>query len=186
MYVDYAARIVLDVEQAGAVRVRGSHLSAPRKNFFCQRGRLARTPQDAFPDRFKNLSHPRVSGGKTRAAERIMLPDPGVVLLVARERLDRGHQQPGSAARPQPQVGIEQRAGRGSRGKPVVEALREPRVGLRRLLVRIVVEKDEVEVRGIAELLSAQLAVADHREARRAFEMPATQLAPDLLKRDLH
>ena len=114
-----------------------------------------------------------------------MLPDPGVVLLVARERLDRGHQQPGGAARPQPQVGIEQHAGRGSRGKPVVEALREPRVGLRRLLARIVVQKDEVEVRGVAELLSAQLAVADYREARRAFEMPAAQLAPDLLQRDL-
>src|SRR2546430_9769974 len=97
-----------------------------------------------------------------------MLPDPGVVLLVARERLDRGHQQPGSAARPQPQVGVEQHAGRGSRGKPVVEALREPRVGLRRPLARIAVQKDDVEVRGVAELLAAQLAVADYREGRRA------------------
>ena len=113
-----------------------------------------------------------------------MLPDPGVLLLVARERLDRGHQQPGSAAWPQPQVGVEQHAGRGAAGEPVVEALREPRVRLGRLLVRIVVQKDDVEVRGIAELLAAQLAVADHRKARRAFEMPAAQLAPDLLQRD--
>ena len=48
----------------------------------------------------------------------------------------------------------------------VVHALREPRVVLGRFRGGIVVEKHEVEVRGVAELLAAELAVADHREAR--------------------
>ena len=48
--VDHAACVVLDVEQARLVRVRGVHPFAHRKNFPRRQGRLARTPQDAFPD----------------------------------------------------------------------------------------------------------------------------------------
>ena len=48
----------------------------------------------------------------------------------------------------------------------MIDALREARVVLGRRLVRVVVQEDDVQVRGVAEFLAAELAVGDHREAR--------------------
>src|SRR5207253_3533455 len=70
-------------------------------------------------------------------------------------------------------------------GEPAVDALREARIDLACLLVRIVVEKDDVEVGGVAELLAAELAVGDDRETRLIRAMPARELAPGALDDEL-
>jgi len=61
-------------------------------------------------------------------------------------------------------------------------ARREARIGFRRALVGVVVEEDEVEVGGVAELLAAELAVGDHREAR-PLAVSRRHLRPDRAER---
>src|SRR5581483_9878532 len=140
--------------------------------------------EDPLPDRLESRADRGVAGRMARARERLVLPDPGRLLLVALERVERGDEQAGGAAWAQAQVGLEERAGGGAAREPVVEARREARVGLARRLARVVVEKDEVEVGGVAELLAAELAVGDHREPGRALEAPR-QARPGFFQRDL-
>src|SRR5918999_5362251 len=109
-----------------------------------------------------------------------MFPHPGAFLLVARECGDGRDQQSRGAARPELEIGLEENSRRRAAGEPGVQPLRKPRVDLWRLLVRIVVEKDDVEVGGVAELLAAELAVADHREVGDG-KVFAPQVSPYLI-----
>ena len=113
-----------------------------------------------------------------------MLPHPRRLPLVPAERFDRADHQAARPVGPKPQVGLEQDARAGSGREPVVEALRKARVVLRRVLVRIVVEKDDVEVGRVAQFLAAELAVADDGKTR-LVEVPAAQPGPAQLQRDL-
>src|SRR6185503_440802 len=161
------AGIVLEVEQARAVRVGGMELLPHLGDRGAQLAGVALRSQDLFADRFESLADARVAGAVARARERLVLPHPRALLLVAREGLDRGDEEPGGAARPEREVGLEQHSRGSARAEPGIEALRIARIDLGRLLVRVLVEKDDVQVRGIAELLAAELAVADDGERRR-------------------
>ena len=58
-------------------------------------------------------------------------------------------------------------------------ALREPRIDFQRLGGRVVVDENDVQVRGVAEFLAAELAVGDDREARRPVDVAVAKLRPD-------
>ena len=95
-----------------------------------------------------------------------MFPHPGLFELVLPEGLDLAHQESGRAIGAQSQIGFVQHAGRGCAGKPGIDALRQPRVSFRRGLVLVIVEKNDVEVGGVAEFLAAEFAVAHDRKSR--------------------
>src|SRR5213594_4299227 len=99
-------------------------------------------------------------------------------------RRSSSNEAPASAFGAQAQVDVEENARRSTAGEPAAQALRQPRVGLLRALVGIVVEKDEVEIGRVAQLLAAELSVRDDREARRVA-MARAQLRPAQLQRDL-
>ena len=175
--IDHAAGVVLEVEKAAPVRVRGVHLFAHREDFAGELAGIARAGEDPDADRFERFADLRVPRAVARAGEGLVLPGPGRFLLIFREGLDRRDEQPRLARGTQAQVGVEERARSGARGEPVVHALREARVVLGRALVRVVVEENEVEVGGVPEFLAAELAVADHGEARR-LAVPGPDLLP--------
>jgi hypothetical protein len=95
-----------------------------------------------------------------------------VVALVGPECGEARHRQPLAAVGAQPQVDIVQAAGGRRAGQPSVEPLRQPRVALRRRLGVVVVEIDKIEIRRVAKLAPAELAVADDREARGGVSAP--------------
>ena len=113
---------------------------------------------------------PDVASPATKRARRegLMLEHPGLGALIRLECVQPTDQQAGRAIRPQPQIGLVQDAGGGEAGQPGVDALSQARVVLCGVRVLVVVQEDQIEVRGVAQLLSAQLAVADDGEARRA------------------
>src|SRR4029079_7081386 len=79
------------------------------------------------------------------------------------------------------EIGFEQDDGCRAAGYPGVHPLREARIDLACLLVRIVEKKNDVEVGRIAELLAAQLAVGDDGKARRIGAVLARQVRPPAL-----
>ena len=164
--------------------MRRVHALAHREHFLRQRGGVARPTQDRVADRLERSADLRVAGAEARARQRLVLPRPRPTFSwYCAKRLDRGHQQPGSPDRAAARRSVSNSTPRrGARGEPVVEALREPRVVLRRALVGVVVEEDQVEVGGVAELLAAELAVGDHREAR-LLAVARAQLRPAQLQR---
>ena len=106
-----------------------------------------------------------------RVQQRLVLPGPRLLALVVGERVDVGDQQPSLAARPQSHVDLVEPAGGGVHGQEVHDALREPHEeqlvvdgaragGLLPLALRVV-QEHQIEVGGVAELDSAELAVAD-------------------------
>ena len=64
-----------------------------------------------------------VAGDCACPRQRLVLPQPGLLQLVALHGVERGHQQAADAVRAKPQVGFIQNAGRGDAGQPVVDAL---------------------------------------------------------------
>src|SRR5216110_1891965 len=103
-----------------------------------------------------------------------MLPDPGFGLLVAAETVKARHEETGAPARPQPRVDLVQLARARLNREIVNQALHEPRkeplvverrraVGLLLLTARIV-QEHEIQIRAVAELEAAELAVANDRE----------------------
>src|SRR5260221_14590811 len=163
--------------------MRRMEFFAHRLDVALQRSEIAFPLQYFFADRLEFPAHAPVAGGEARARQRLVFPGPGALFLIAPERRDQRDQQAGSAARAQREIGLEENARRGAAGEPVVEALREARIDFAGALVLVVVEKDDVEIRGIAELLAAELAVRDHGEARRVLAVAGTQVAPHLADR---
>src|SRR6266705_2484781 len=144
--VDHAAAVVLQVERIAPVRVALEQLSPHGEHFLAKLGLVALHLQDRTSLGFKRRAHRGVAGAEARASQGLVLPRPCGFPLVSLECRDRAHHQ---AARPvgtKPQVGLEQDTRAGSGREPVVQALRKARVVLLRVLVRIVVEKDDVEV----------------------------------------
>src|SRR6185437_966061 len=120
------------------------------------------------------------AGHGARMQQRLVLPGPGILALVVGERLDAGDQQASLAARAQPHVDLVETAGGGVHGEEVHDALRQAyekqlvvdRLGAARLLALAarVVQEHQVQVRGIAELHAAELAVADGADAHVAHD----------------
>ena len=99
----------------------------------------------------------RVAGDKRAQVSAWCSPDPRVFQLVVAEGVDGAGDRPASpfgAAAGRSRTGG---AGRGLAGKPGGDALPEAGVVLLRVGVRVVVEEDEVEVGGVAELLPPSL-----------------------------
>ena len=76
-------------------------------------------------------------------------------------------EEAGVAVGAQAQVGFVEAACSGGGGKPVGQAAGEAAVHVACIGMRVVVKIDQVEVGGIAELFTAQFAVADDGELRR-------------------
>ncbi len=128
---------------------------------------IARQAQDRVALGLEGGADRGVAGHESRAGERLMLPGPRLLALVAAEPGERRRHQTLGAVGTQAQIDVVELAGGRHAGEPGDEAPREPQVALLRGVVRVVVEKDEVEVGRIAELLAAELAEADDRELRR-------------------
>ena len=110
--------------------------------------------------------------------QRLVLPGPGLLLLVLGERADAGDEHAALAAGPQAHVHFVEPAGGRMHREQVHDALGEAheehlvvdrarRIGLLLFAVRVV-QEHEVEIGGVAELHAAELAVADGGDAHRA------------------
>ena len=106
-----------------------------------------------------------------------MLPHPGGLELVFAERLERARDQAGVTVGAQAEIGLEQFACRGLARQPGIGALCEAGIDLGRFGRVVSVEEDDVEVRRVAKLLAAQLAVADDGESGE-FPVADLDLAP--------
>ena len=175
---------MLQVEQPALVRVALQELLAHRQHVAAQLRIVARDSEDSAPLLLELGSHGRLARAESRARERLVLPGPGRFALIAAKGVDRADEEPAPAFGAQAQVDVEENARGGAAGEPAGEALREARVDFRRPVVRIVVKKDEIEVGRVAQLLAAELAVADDRETR-LVAMPDAQLRPAQLQRQL-
>src|SRR5690242_17635373 len=94
-----------------------------------------------------------------------MLPNPGVIFLILIERLHRGDQEPTAPIRPQAQIRFIQQPCRCVTSKPGIDALTQSGVDFRGIGMNVVIDKNDVEVRCVAEFLTAELAVADDCES---------------------
>ena len=115
---------------------------------------------------------------KTGAGNGLVLPDPGLVQLVIMKGSHAADQQAAVAVRTQLQIGLVQKPGRGQAIKPIVDALGQACIhftGLRRI---VIVEKNDVQIRGITQLFTAQFAVAYDGKFC-IWPMPRFELSPN-------
>ena len=101
------------------------------------------------------------------AGEGLVFPCPCVFALVFFEGGDAVGEEAGVAVGAQAQVGFVEAACSGGGGKPVGQAAGKAAVNVACIGMRVVVKIDQVEVGGIAELFTAQFAVADDGKLRR-------------------
>ena len=171
--VHHAAGVVLEIEQRRPIRMPGGHLAPHVDDVARQRGAVARKTQELFAKLLERGADRNVAGHEARARQRLVLPRPCVLPLIAPERRERGHHETGDAIRAETDIDVVERSRGRRRGEPGDELLRELRVALGGRLVRVVVEEDEIEIGRVAELLAAQLAVADDGEPGRRVASPA-------------
>ena len=104
-----------------------------------------------------------------------MLPGPRLLQLIALERVDAGGERPGVARRAQTEIDVIERALGGRRGDRRDEALGQPgvvlvggdraaTVALQRVAV-VIIEQDQIEIRGRGQLLATELAHGEQRDA---------------------
>src|ERR1700761_7641020 len=110
--------------------------------------------------------------------QRLMLPRPGILLLVLSERADARYQQPTLPAGAQPDIHFIESSRTRMHGEQVNTPLREPNeehlvidrtrpVSLLPLTARIV-QEHQVEVRRVPQLHATQLAVTQRGDSDRA------------------
>jgi len=178
--VHHAALAVLDVEAAGRHRVCGAHALAHADDFLRQRGRVAFGGDDGAAHGVEALAQRAAAEHEARTRHGLVLPGPGGVaaapLLVVGEGLEAGHQQARIAVRAELGVDFEQVAFAGFHRQPVDELAHEGGVDLGGALVLVVEDEDDVEVAAVAQLLAAELAVADDAELRFLAVAPAQAL----------
>ncbi|SAI57532.1 Uncharacterised protein [Bordetella ansorpii] len=175
LHVHHAAAVMFQVEQRGGIRMSRVDLAPHRQHLSAQLRRVARLHHDVGADALEHRAHGRIARRIARARQRLVFPGPGMLALVLLEGLDGHGQQPGVAVGPQPQVHFVQPAGRRHRRQPGGHAAAQLGVDLGRVLARIVEQEHQVQVRGVAQFLAAQLAVGDHGEARLRIGNPVDQ-----------
>ncbi|VTR69582.1 hypothetical protein DESC_760008 [Desulfosarcina cetonica] len=130
--------------------------------------------QHPAADGRKGIQQGGVAGNGPGPDQRLMFPGPGFFHLIAVVPVDMAHQNAGRTVGAQTHVGFVKRAGGGVGGQHVYHALTQAGKEM-----RVVdglpttdgfaavggVQKDEVEVRGIAQLEPAQFTVADNGES---------------------
>src|SRR5207302_31382 len=114
---------------------------------------IARPREDFIADALESRADARVSGAVACPRERLVLPRPRAIGLVVAKGRERAHEQSRGAVGPQTKVRLVEHAGRGVAREPRVEALGDAREAIEARAAALVVEKDDVEVRAVAELL---------------------------------
>ena len=181
--VHHAAGVVLQVEEPRFVGVAVVHLLAHAADLGRQRAQYAALRQDVAAQLLEHGADARAASRMARPGQRLVLPHPGRFVLVEAEGVLGGHQQPGVAIGPQPQVHLEERAGGGAGLQPAGHALGQLGIDAGRILVRVVVQEHQVQIGRIAKLLAAQPSVGNHRELR-IGPVPARQVGPAALQGD--
>ena len=123
--------------------------------------------QDFGADAVEGRLNIRRTADKTGAGKGLVFPRPGVFALIFFKGGDAVGEETCVAVGAQAQVSFVEAACAGGGGKPVGQAAGKAAVHVACIGVRIVVKIDQVEVGGIAELFTAQFAVADDGELRR-------------------
>ncbi len=131
-----------------------------------QLGAIANATQDVATDAIERGTDFLVAGHRSRAHQRLMLPDPCVVGLILLEGRERTHHRARLTRRPQARVDVVQRAGVRARRENVQQTTHHTMQEAVVLRVEVVQEHD-VEVRTRAEFESTELAEADDRERLR-------------------
>ena len=152
----------------------GAHLLAHLANLGLQGRPLPRGGQDIATNGVKARLQRRVAIDHAGAHQRLMLPRPGLVLLIVGKRVSGGNQHPRRAGRAQPGVHFVENTGRGAGAEQMHDPLGQPQVELTAVnlplavghhLRRAVMEEHQVEIGAVAQLPTAELAVADDGEA---------------------
>ena len=125
--------------------------------------------------------------------QRLVLPGPGILTLIVGESLQRGHQQASVTRRPQPHIHLVKAARRRDGRQQVNDALPQASKkdrGVQRAraiggaLAVAVVQEHQIEIRAVAQLDAAQLAIANDQKRRltvitaRGHAMLAGQVLP--------
>ena len=83
--IHHPAAVVLEIEERSPIRMTVVHLRAHRADLRGELGAIAREPQDLVAKRFEARADRRVAGGEAGARQRLMLPGPRLLALVALE-----------------------------------------------------------------------------------------------------
>ena len=83
--VDHAAAVVLEIEEPGRVWMSLMHLVSHGKNLLEQGATVSRHAQDFDAGIFKGPANVLMPSTKAGPGERLMLPGPGLLRLVAQE-----------------------------------------------------------------------------------------------------
>ena len=175
-----AAAILLQVElPLPRLPVLGTHSLAHRDDLLAQGLALDRLDEHRAADSREGGAETGIARNPARMQERLVLPGPGFAPLVLLERADLGECEATLAGRPQPHIHFVEPASSGMHSQQVHEPLSESQeedlivhhLRAARLLPLAcgVVKKDEIEVRGVAKLHAAELAVAGDPEPHGAL-----------------
>ena len=152
----------------------GAHLLAHLANLGLQGRTIPHGGQNIAPNGVKSRLQRRVAIDHASAHQRLMLPCPGFVLLIIGKRVGGGDQHPRRAGRAQPGVNFVENTGRSAGAEQMHDPLSQPQVELTAVdlplavghhLRRTVMEEHQVEIGAVAQLPTAELAVADDGEA---------------------
>ena len=184
--IDDTACILLDIEGhtglEGVGRSTGSrrlgtqvvtHLGAHVTHFAAQFFQVAGLAEHLGAHTFERRADLLAAHQHPRPYQRLVFPGPGLVLLVTLERAQRADQQPRGTGRAQTHVHVIQLARVGLGGQQVNDALAQAREELRAVdrlgavgfgLRVAVMDKHQVQVRTVAKLQAADLAVTNDDE----------------------
>ena len=142
---------------------------------------VTRQTQNSDALRFERRADCGIAADEACAGQRLVLPRPRGFALVFAEGRKTRHQQAGSAVGTQAKIGVVEPTRCSRAREPGVQTLREPRIpldcaiGIRRVRFDVV-QEHEIEVGRVAQLFSAELAVADDGKARTG--LAAAQMGP--------
>ena len=162
-HVHHAAAGVFHVVFAGGVG--GQHFAAHLGDFLPQRVFFARQAEDLAADGFKFAPHFWAAGHKTGAAEGLVLPYPGVVVLVFGESFEAVGLEAAVAVGAQAQVGLVEAARAGAAGEPGGEAAGVFAVDVGGFGRAVVIQIHQIQIGAVGQLFAAELAIADDGEA---------------------
>ena len=137
--IHHAAPVMFDVEQVTVIGMPVAHFLAHVHDLPAQRVRIALLAQHFVADGFELLTYVRIASTEAGPRQRLVLPYPGMLALIFRERGYRADQQPAGTIRTQAQVGFVQAARRCVAAQHGVDALRQPGVDFRCVGVRVVI-----------------------------------------------
>ena len=159
---------MFDVKQSGFIAVRRAHFAPHRRNLVVQGGAVARAGNHGVTHGLKARLQIDASQHATGTGDGLVFPGPcGVgapLFLVIGIGAERRHQHAGIAIGAQRGVDFVQIAFAGFHGEPVDQLAHQCAINLCGPIVGIVVDKHDVQVAAVAQLLAAQLAIGNDRQ----------------------